>query len=297
MIIDKKIEGLTCDITGNFLDIYFDENNNSFSNIDKRTSTVNTSDLFDLPQATLSFKSNPMQSIDSKSNELNSQENQLNMESNSKMSRQSVKRALFVEKDEIDHEANLKLVRKQMEQLEKQDCEKWNFDFKNNCPIKSLNSRFEWFIGEPVLNKLNLNTASTVNSINCNTSCNNANKLNNIINCDKKSDSEIVSSSTSHIATRSLKRKININDYFQPAKKRLPHCLSKDSSATKTSDVLSPVHNSNIKSVKNVSDKQPIKSSLKRKCKKSRSSTTQSRRLKKSKSLEKVTKRQTTLKF
>lgn len=141
---------------------------------------------------------------------------------NKQLTKQSVKRALFVEKDEIDHEANLKLVRKQLEQLEKQDCEKWNFDFQNNRPLNSLNGRYEWFAGEPVLNRLDLNaksssnaSTSSINQTNCNASCNSSNKLSNISNCEKKLDNESSSSSASNkIGTRSLKRKLNINGTY-----------------------------------------------------------------------------------
>ncbi|KAK4336949.1 hypothetical protein RND71_043521 [Anisodus tanguticus] len=145
MIIDNQIEGLTCDMSGNFLDIYLDENNNSLSNIDN---------LSNLPKSTFSFKTNVMQCIDDKYNmdekekidQIKISKASLNYQTlKIKATKNSVKRALFVEKDEINHEANIKLVQKQLEELEKQESEKWNFDFKNNCPLYSQNNRYEWF--------------------------------------------------------------------------------------------------------------------------------------------------------
>jgi len=301
MIIDNQINRLNCDITANFLDIYFDENNNSFSNnMDNRTASNSMSNgTFNLPDPIFSIKTMPkLVSV--------GDENEMSFKLSKQLTKQSVKRALFVEKDEIDHEANLKLVRKQLEQIEKEDCERWNFDFKNNRPLNNLNSRYEWFIGEPVLNKLDLNASSSLNTpsisetVICNTTSNTG-KLSNISNADKIESSS--SSTTSNIiATRSLKRKLNIIDYFQPAKKRVS-CLLKDT--VKSNDAPLPISKSTGKKAElkdsmlkyQPSKQQPIKPLLKRKCKKSRAPSTQQRcRPKKSKSLEKV-KRQTTLKF
>jgi hypothetical protein len=178
-------------MSGTILDRFLDENNNNWlRNIDNLPTTMNI-----LPESTFTFKSNVMQCID---NNLRTDENdQNNRLMNSKLTKQSVKRALFVEKDEIDHEANLKLVRKQLEQLVQQDCEKWNFDFKNNCPLNNANSQYEWFIGKPVFTEL-IKTDVISNK-----------------NCDTIKNNETTSKS-SKSDTRSLKRKLNINGKFFP---------------------------------------------------------------------------------
>ena len=66
MIIDNQT-GLTCDITGNCLDIYLDENNNSFGNIDDRRlvdhQTMNGTPTFNLPQSTFSFKASSLENF------------------------------------------------------------------------------------------------------------------------------------------------------------------------------------------------------------------------------------------
>lgn len=169
----------------NLLDKFLDENNNWFNSID----SLSTAMMHDLPKPVFSFKSglkmHCMQSMDAfklngqqpshQSNQQplnlqsNQQSNQLSNQHQSpnqppaqpqQLTKQSVKRALFVEKDEIDHEANLKLVQKQLDQLLTEDSEKWNFDFKNNRPLQNENSQYQWFVGESVLAKLDLNRST-----------------------------------------------------------------------------------------------------------------------------------------
>lgn len=191
-------------MSATIVDKILDENNNWFSNIDNLSTATDN-----LPESifSFSFKSSVMQCIDQNLNDnLDDQnENEVNCKlhkQRQQLTKQSVKRALFVEKDEIDHEANLKLIRKQLEQLEKEDSEKWNFDFKNNRPINNVNSQYEWFIGEPVLSKLDLNRYD-----NCDKKCDKID-TNLKINTIKQGNSN--STLSSNIGTRSVKRKLNI---------------------------------------------------------------------------------------
>ena len=141
--------------------------------------------MYDLPEPTFSFKSGPKmmqctadkpvicklsndqqshqplhQQPQPQSNQQSHQpsnQQQQQQPQQQQLTKQSVKRALFVEKDEIDHAANLQLVQKQLDQLLAEDCERWNFDFKNNRPLNNVNSQYEWFVSESVLSKLDLN--------------------------------------------------------------------------------------------------------------------------------------------
>lgn len=160
-----------CDmsVNSNLLDKFLDENNNWFNNIDPLSAAM----MHGLPEPTFSFKSGlKMHCMDSMDESVmckfsngNSQQPP-QQQPQQQLTKQSVKRALFVEKDEIDHEANLKLVQKQLDQLLCEDSERWNFDFKNNRPLHNVNSQYEWFVGESVLAKLDLNcsTAAAVDA-------------------------------------------------------------------------------------------------------------------------------------
>lgn len=148
----------------NLLDKFLDENNNWFNHIDTQSASMQ----FSLPEPTFSFKSGHKRRSDAAdeavtcklTNNLTTSPPQQQQQPQ-QLTKQSVKRALFVEKDEINHEANLKLVQAQLEQLLEEDCKKWNFDFKNNRPLHNANSQYEWqLVGESVLGKLDLNRSA-----------------------------------------------------------------------------------------------------------------------------------------
>lgn len=242
MVIDKKSEGLT-DMSGNFLDIYLDENNNSFSNIDNLSTTT-----YQLPKPTFFFEDNSTSCIDLKRIEKRNEEDNLKLKFNhlksdqdrekqkqnyEPLSKRSVKRALFVNKTEIDHEANLDLVVKQMEQLVNQDSEKWNFDFKNNCPLNNQNSQYEWFNDSILSNLTNLDTNNlssndklnlNIKKISSSTSSSSSNptlSISTIKNEKKISSSSstfemLLRNSTNTITnnTRSVKRRLNLNGMY-----------------------------------------------------------------------------------
>ena len=146
----------------NLLDKLLDENNNWFGQIDSLSAVM----MPDLPEPTFSFKSGHKQCADQADEPVICRLSNVNIASESQqqqqLTKQSVKRALFVEKEEIDHEANLKLVQKQLDQLITEDCERWNFDFKNNRPLNNVNSRYQWCAAESVLSKLDLNRSCTI---------------------------------------------------------------------------------------------------------------------------------------
>ena len=150
----------------NLLDKFLDENNNWFSEIDNLSASMQ----FSLPEPTFSFKSGlakPRSDAAADEPVTCKLSNNLNnpispqQQQPQQLTKQSVKRALFVEKDEIDHETNLKLVQMQLDQLLAEDCKRWNFDFKNNRPLHNKNSQYEWQpVGESVLSKLDLNRSA-----------------------------------------------------------------------------------------------------------------------------------------
>jgi hypothetical protein len=99
-----------------------------------------------LPLSTLSNDSNVLHTLPSK---------------RSRPDIRSIKRALFVDKNEVDHAGNLSLVKEQLRVQQQVDNQRWNFDFENGRPLSARDqsqNRYEW-------NPLMANASTTCTSV------------------------------------------------------------------------------------------------------------------------------------